>query len=51
MGEYAYFVWPCYIAVVVIMTALGFISWKSKNTDEKKLKDLSDQLETMKNQE
>lgn len=51
MGEYAYFVWPCYIAVVVIMTGLGFISWKNKKDDEKKLKELSDQLENMRNQE
>ncbi|MBT5186850.1 MAG: heme exporter protein CcmD [Kordiimonadaceae bacterium] len=51
MGEYAVFVWSCYGAVIVLMTALAFISWKNKKTDEKKLNALSKQLEEMNKQD
>ncbi|MDA0707597.1 MAG: heme exporter protein CcmD [Proteobacteria bacterium] len=44
MGEYGVFVWPCYGAVVGIMALLGFISWKNKTDDEKKLSLLESQL-------
>ena len=51
MGEYAIFVWPCYGAVVVLRTVLGFLSWKSKRDDEKKLKALQQELEEESNKE
>jgi heme exporter protein CcmD len=47
MGEYAIFVWSCYGAVVVVMTALAYLSWKSKKSDEKLLDELNRQLEEM----
>lgn len=51
MGEYAIFVWPCYGAVVVLLSALGFSSWKNKRDDEKKLNELQQELELKSNKE
>ena len=51
MGEYAFFVWSCYGAVVVLMTVLAFTSWKDKKSDETKLNALSKQLEEMNKQD
>lgn len=51
MGEYAIFVWPCYIAVVVLLTGLCYSSWLSKKKAEAKLADLKAQVELMENQE
>lgn len=50
MGEYAIFVWPCYGAVVLVLTVLCYSSWKSKRRDEKKLSDLQNEYEEMQNQ-
>ncbi len=51
MGEYAIFVWPCYIAVVVLLTGLCYQSWTSKRKAEAKLADLKDQLQHLETQE
>lgn len=47
MGEYAIFVWPCYIAVVVLLTGLCYSSWINKRRAEKKLAELKQQLENL----
>lgn len=44
MGEYAIFVWPSYSAVIVLMAILGYLSWKNKRDDEKKLNALNSKL-------
>ena len=51
MGEYAIFVWPCYGAVVVLLTVLCYSSWNSKRADEKKLNELKQELESISKQE
>jgi len=51
MGEYGIFVWPCYGAVVVLLSVLCYSSWKSKRDDEKKLSGLQSELENLSNQE
>ena len=51
MGEYAIFVWPCYAAVVVLLSALCFLSWKNMKKDEQTLKELQDQLNKTSKQE
>ncbi len=47
MGEYGIFVWPCYIAVVVLLTGLCYQSWTVKRKAEAKLAELKDQLERL----
>ena len=47
MGEYAIFVWPSYAAVVVIMIAVAFISWKDKKRSEQKLAELQSKFNDM----
>ncbi|MBT5073777.1 MAG: heme exporter protein CcmD [Kordiimonadaceae bacterium] len=49
MGEYGIFVWPCYGAVVVLLTALCYLSWKNKRDDEKELSILQKQYEELQN--
>ncbi len=51
MGDYALYIWPCYSAVVLIMSVLGFISWNSKNNDQKKFTELNRQLQELNNQD
>ena len=51
MGEYGIFVWPCYIAVVVLLTGLCYQSWTSKRRAEAKLADLKEQLAELESQE
>ncbi len=51
MGEYAIFIWPCYLAVVVVMGVLGYSSWKNKRSDEKKLMALNARLENIQKQD
>lgn len=47
MGEYAFFVWSCYGAVVVILSVLGLLSWKSKQDDENELKSLQQKFDQL----
>ncbi len=51
MGEYAIFVWPCYIVTVALLTVLCFSSWKNKNDDEKKLEELKNQMNELTKQD
>ncbi len=45
MGEYAIYVWPCYIATVVLLTGLCYSSWVSRKRAERKLAELKEQLD------
>lgn len=51
MGEYAIFVWPCYIAVVVLLTGLGYSSWTAKRKAIRKLEALKHRLDQLDSQD
>jgi heme exporter protein CcmD len=50
MGEYAIFVWLCYGAVILVLTALCYSSWNNKRSDEKKLRALQQEHEEVQSQ-
>ncbi len=51
MGEYAIFVWPCYISVVILLAGLGYTSWTAKKKATRKLEDLKHQLDQLDSQD
>lgn len=51
MGEYSFFVWPSYGAVVIILVVIGIQSWLSKRKDEKELEKLNRKIEELNDQE
>ncbi|MDG1438358.1 MAG: heme exporter protein CcmD [Emcibacteraceae bacterium] len=51
MGEYAIFVWSCYGAVVVLLTALCIQSFVAKRSDEKELDNLQSRFDEISNQD
>jgi heme exporter protein CcmD len=51
MGEYAIFIWPCYIAVVVLLAGLGYSSWIAKRKATRKLDDLKHRIDQLDSQE
>ncbi|MDG1708564.1 MAG: heme exporter protein CcmD [Emcibacteraceae bacterium] len=51
MGEYAIFVWSCYGAVVILLTALCIQSYVAKRNDEKKLENLQSKFDEISSQD
>ena len=51
MGSYGMFVWPSFGAVIVLLSVLGFTSWKRKIDDEKTLNELRQELENLSDQD
>lgn len=45
MGEHSIFVWPCYVATIILLVGLCFYSWKNKRNDENELLELQDQMD------